>query len=206
MRTLRSELIGRAIALGAAVVLGSSLCAPAAHATYIVTLAEQGANVVATGSGSFNLTGLTMSNSGVSIISAIIPNNGAINTGPISGVLEDVYSGFTGPTTFGSKGITFADLGGGDAVGINGSAGNLYVPMGYTSGQSLTDTSTYLNQTYGGLGVTPGATYTWTWGPATDDSFVLQVSTAVPELPVFAYFGIGLIGLAVVGVRRRAQT
>jgi hypothetical protein len=54
------------------------------------------------------------------------------------------------------------------------------VPPSYMSGSLLSDTSTYDNQTFVSLGVTPG-TYEWTWGSGADaDSFTLDVP-AVPE-------------------------
>jgi hypothetical protein len=112
-------------------LLGSSLVTRPAQAGYVVTLAQRGSNVVAAGSGTIDLAGLTLSNTGVSVVSAIIPNARVTNTGPVTGVLEDVYTRFIGPTKFGSGILTFADLGSGDGVGVNGSVDNLFLPMGY---------------------------------------------------------------------------
>lgn len=42
----------------------------------------------------------------------------------------------------------------------------LQVPTGYVSGNPLSNTSTYANQTFGSLGLTPG-TYVWSWGDFT---------------------------------------
>ena len=42
-----------------------------------------------------------------------------IITGPPGGADVDLYTGFTGPTSFGSGGLFFADTGSGDIVGID---------------------------------------------------------------------------------------
>ena len=52
--------IAGAAAVGAAMLIG--LSAPSAEAGYIVDLTQQGADVVATGSGAIDLTGLTFVN------------------------------------------------------------------------------------------------------------------------------------------------
>jgi hypothetical protein len=53
------KVITVAAALGIALLIGGGLCAPPAQAGYIVTLTQQGANVVATGSGTIDTTGLS---------------------------------------------------------------------------------------------------------------------------------------------------
>ena len=113
----------------------------------------------------------------------------------------DVYTGFTGPTSFGSSSdFTAASSSSGDFVGIYGGGGfygptpQLDVPFDYVSGTPLSDTATYDNATFTSLGVTPG-TYEWTWGSgATADSFTLQIG-AVPAPPI----GRGLPVLLAVG-------
>jgi hypothetical protein len=47
-----------AAALGLAMLIGSGLSAAPAQATYLVTVVQQGNNVVATGSGTIDLAGL----------------------------------------------------------------------------------------------------------------------------------------------------
>src|SRR5262249_43717173 len=125
---------------------------------YTVTLKQMGANVMATGSGAINLTGLTFSSTenGVAGIRA--------STGDIIMVSgsSDLYTGFTGPTNFGSGGTFGPNTSNGDHVGINSSS-VLGVPAGYVSGNALSDTMTFNNSTFASLGVTPG-THEWTWG------------------------------------------
>jgi hypothetical protein len=68
---------------------------------YTVTLEEVGADVVATGSGAINLTGLTFFASGVNLTPGILPDFGLVSMGPGGAVHVDVYYGFTGPRRFG---------------------------------------------------------------------------------------------------------
>ena len=153
----------------------------AAQAGYIVTLTQQGSNVVASGSGAIDLTGLTLSGSASdSLGSGILPSQAVIVTG--AGVpSSDGYTGFTGPTSFGSGVGTLANSGNGDIVGIDGTLGVLGVPHGYMSGSALSDSAIYDNATFSSLGLVPG-TYEWTWGTGANQNFILRIGTAaVPE-------------------------
>ncbi|MGH9448470.1 MAG: PEP-CTERM sorting domain-containing protein [Terriglobia bacterium] len=180
----------------------AGLSVPQAHAgPYTVTLTQQGRNVVANGSGFIDLSGLTFNAEYSSASAALWPSNGYVNTGPTSSVPLDGYTGFTGPTSFGSGGGTSASSGSGASVEIWGSpvqygVSLLWVPSGYVSDNLLSDTSTYDNATFASLGVTPG-TYVWTWGMGANQSFTLDV----PEPSSLALLGAGLLGL--VFLRRR---
>src|SRR5262245_33863173 len=104
---------------------------------YTVTLEQMGANVVATGSGAINLTGLTFFSSGTSFTARIFASGGFIVTGPTGGSGDvDTYNGFTGPTSFGSGFFFFPNTGSGDIVGLDAQSrgGFLVVPPGYHSG------------------------------------------------------------------------
>ena len=187
-----------------AVLLG--LSSPPAQAGFLVTLTQQGNNVVANGSGSIDLTGLTISKS-IPGRAAMTPSVGSIESGPALLTGSTFYSGFTGPKSFGPGGGILADSGSGDLVSILGASGFLTVPVGYVSGNSLSDTSTYLNTTFSGLGATPG-TYVWTWGTgAHADSFTLQVgpATAAPEPATLTQLATGALGLLGYGIRRRRR-
>lgn len=199
--TFGKRMAGAAV-LGAAVLLGSTLYAVPAHADYVLTLTQVGSNVVATGNGTIDLTGLKYAAT-PSTTAEVIPHFGAIITGPTDSGLVDLYTGFSGPTNFGAGTTpTSASTGSGDLVGITAAAGELAVPSGYLSG-SLSDTATYDNATFASLGVTPG-TYTWTWGLTPDRSFTLDV--LVPEPGSLAIFGgsLLLLGAALRGRRTRA--
>jgi hypothetical protein len=160
-----------AAALGAATLISGGM---SAQAGYIVTLTQEGPNVVAMGSGPIDLTGLSPQGGGQSE-AFVHPMSAGINTGPISFVGSSFYSGYTGPTSFGSGGFTPASSDSGDIVGIGAFGIDLVVPSGYVSGNPLSDTSTYDNATFATLGVTPG-TYVWSWGTGADaDTFTLDI-------------------------------
>jgi hypothetical protein len=192
-------LIKGIASLGAAMLIG--LSAPSAQAGYVVDLTQQGSNVVATGSGAIDLTGLFSFGGSTSLSSELNPNSPAILTGPAGASSVVAYGGFTGPTNFGSGGLTFANSGSGDLVGMftpTLARVTLFVPMGYISDSSLSDTSTYDNQTFSSLGATPG-TYTWTWGSGANQNFTLVIGTVVPEPSTWAMLLLGFVGLGFMG-------
>ena len=154
-----------------------------AQAGYTVTLREVGSNVVATGSGAIDLTGLTFAGFFLHLVPAIDPQDAFIRTGSYSSV--DFYSAeFSGPTSFGGGAITYASSGSGSIVAI--SLGHiLTVPREYVSGTFLSDSATYSDQTIATLGVTPG-TYVWTWGSGANQNFTLQIPVPPPTGPPIA--------------------
>lgn len=167
-------------ALGAALLLG--LCTPSAQAAYIVTLTQQGSNVVASGSGTLDTAGLSFLGSSMGDEAGIDGSVAIIVVGPVNFQPSDDYVGFSGPVGFGDLGFITASSGSGDRVGIDNDSGELFVPAGYVSGNPLSSSAIWDNKTISGLGVTPG-TYTWNWGSgATADSFTLDIgAAAVPE-------------------------
>ena len=171
----------------------------AVRKTLSSTLTEQiGANVVGTGSGPINLTGLTFQGSVSTNGVGVLPLFGIIFTGPTGSVNVSQYAGFTGPTSFGSGGPLNANTGSGDFVGMRGGLGNLFVPQGYVSGAALSDSMTFNNATLASLGVTPG-TYVWTWGTGLpNQNFTLVIGgVGVPDGgSTVSLLGCGLLGLA----------
>ena len=129
----------------------------------------------------------------------MIPLEGIIFTGPASSAPVEEYNAraLTGPTSFGSGNGAVADSGSGDLVGV-GFGWAFVVPSDYVSGDTLSDTSTYDNQTFSSLGATPG-TYEWTWGNGANQSFAFDIE-AVPVpligrgLPVLLAVGRLLFG------------
>ena len=172
---------------------------------FMVTLDQVGANVVATGSGPINLTGLTFTGSSVSNGILITPSFGEIATGP-SGVFlnTDSYTGFTGPSSFGSGDLIFPNTGSGDLVGIHPIADFMEVPQGYVSGNALSSSMTFNNATFASLGVRQG-TFVWSWGTGLpNQNFTLIIGSGVPTPDggsTVSLLGCALLGLA--GLRRK---
>jgi hypothetical protein len=153
-----------------------------AHVT--ITIQQEGSDVVATGSGTINLTDLQFDCRGFGA-GAMYPEGGNLIEGPpsIDSPFTDDYTGITGPTTFGPGGPTYPTTGSGDAFGVIYKNGVLVLPQGYVSGAHLSATDTYFGQTFSSLGLTPG-TYTWTWGTgANADSLTVQIGTAAAVVP-----------------------
>ena len=104
-----------------AIVLAWLLSVRPAQAGYTVTLREVGPDVVATGSGPIDLTGLTFITSvDLGHNPDIDPGLGIIATGPF-GAIVDTYQGFTGGTdSFGSGRGGPPNTASGDFVEISG--------------------------------------------------------------------------------------
>jgi hypothetical protein len=184
---IRQALVTATLAL----VIACGLSVRQAQADYLVTLQQVGPNVVATGSGSIDLSGLSFQGNVLGNAGLLLPNEATVLVG--SGNL-DFYTGFSGPSSFGSAGQTNANSNSGSLVGISGKALDLFVPSGYTSNTLLSpSTSTYNNATFGSLGITPG-TYVWTWGAfAPTQKFTLD---AVPEPSSLSLLALGVILLS----------
>ena len=196
-----------AAALGAAMLIVAGLLASPAQAGYVMTLEQLSGDVVGNGSGTIDLTGLAFAGSGTLVSANIGPSLGYINNG-LGGATLDVYTGFTGPTSFGSGGITGASSGSGDADGIVSSSSIyglplIWVPSGYVSNSLLSDTATYAGESFASLGMTPGI-YVWTWGSGSDrDSFTINIrAAAVPEPTGLALLALPM-GLFILAKRRR---
>jgi hypothetical protein len=182
-----------------AIVIMCGFSLRSAQAGYIVTLRQIGPDVVAIGSGTIDLADLTLLFSNDPTVNArLIPEVAQIVMGSTTGGnVSDFYTGFSGPTNFGSGFITDASAGAGDSVALYNyppfGANELGVPTGYVSGNPLSDRDIYSGQTFSTLGVTPG-TYVWTWGTGVHaDSFTLR---AVPDSgSTFGLLSVAFVGL-----------
>jgi PEP-CTERM motif len=191
-------------ALSAALAIGLGLSASPGRAAYVVTLDQDGSEVIATGSGSIDTAsfiGGFVGAATANVYAAI----GEITTGPlISFTVASFLAPLSGPTSFGSGGLFPPTSGSGDLVGLQNGAdlSVVYLPAGYVSGDMLSGTSTYVGQSLSSLGVTPG-TYVWTWGtPGVDaDSFTL-IAAIVPEPSTWAMLLLGFAALGWAGLRK----
>lgn len=183
--------------LAAAAVLAAPF--PEARAVYILTLAQSGNDLVATGTGSLNIT---------TLFHAYNNNSGGnLNASQAWLYIGDAgpgpwLRGLSGPANFGFGSTQFFGAGSGPLVGVYG--GNyLQVPQNYVSGTDLgTSTATFANASLASAGLTPGS-YVYNWGSgANADSFTVNIS-AVPEPSTWAAVaaGVGLLGVA--RLRRR---
>jgi hypothetical protein len=182
-------------------VTASVFCVRAAGA-YTVTLQQVGSNVVATGSGAINLTGLTSAGQYFNLV-GVEANEGFITTGATENIIPgytgllDAYSGFTGPASFGSGGLFVASTSSGDPVSIFGLIGRLYVAEGYVSGNFLSDSMTFNKATFASLGLTPG-TYVWSWGDGgANQNFTLEIGSVPDGGSTVVLLGCALLGVAV---------
>lgn len=194
-----------AAAVALAVLAVGMATAPQAQAAYIETLEQVGGDVVATGSGSIDLTDLTFNDSETSL-SSIAPVVGEILLGSAVSEQVSTYGGATGPSNFGTGGLTFASSGTGAGVAISDES-YIGVPLDYVSSSALgTSTATWAGTTLSALGVTVG-TYTYTWGIGADaDSFTLYAGVnppAVPEPDSLVLLAAGLAWIALARLRDR---
>jgi hypothetical protein len=179
-----------------------------AEASVVIDISQTGGDVVATGGGTLDLTGLTFFESApVGGMGAVIPSLGTAIVGP--DVVADLYEGASGPASFGPGLLTFGSDNSGLAFGV---AGSLFafpvvaVPNGYVSGAPLLGSSTFAGETIASLGLTPGTyVYTWNSAPADDDSLTVNVS-GVPEASTWAMMVLGFIGLGFAAFRRSHKT
>ena len=158
-----------------AIVLAWLLSVRAAQAGYTVTLQQVGPDVVATGSGAIDLTGLTFSGGW---------GLGAYYTGHTIGATS--FGGFP----LNSSSVITVSSGHFAYIRTTGTHEFVLRVPGYVSGTALSGSATYSGQTFASLGVTPG-TYVWTWGTGANQNFTLQV--AAPQILFESDFQSGTI-------------
>jgi hypothetical protein len=194
----------------AALLLGVSATGLPARAAFVVTMQQEGSDVIATGSGTINTGAMTFEGLGEGGNDYVVPEGDDMLIGQPGEFTGQYNTAIDGPTNFGDGSVTDSPTGAGDELIFTGTNGSIYLPLGYISGASLSDTATFSDSTFASLGITPG-TYTWTWGSGdTADSFTLD-AVAVPEPTTAGLLSMSLLGLlarrrcAVVGIAEKVR-
>jgi hypothetical protein len=148
---------------------------------FTVNVSQVGPNVVWSGSGSFNLTDLTLNQNLPGVTGGYNKSFAQFVVGSSSPVNATTYSGSsftTFPANFGSGSGTPPSSSSGSIFGVVQTSGTggpreVLVPQGYTSGTEISGSMTYNSQTIAGMGLTPG-TYTWSWGTGGNTSTIVM--------------------------------
>ena len=138
-------------------------------AGFTATVSQVGPNVVWSGSGSFNLTNLTLNQNIPGVSAGYNAQNAQFIIGPSSNVSTYSGSSFTvHPSSFGGIGSAAVSSTSGSVFGIVQTGGitaprEVLVPQGYVSGTVISGSATFNSTTIAGMGLTSG-TYVWQWG------------------------------------------
>ena len=171
-----------------------------ARGHFVFTLAQMGPNLLLSGSGTLNLSGLIVSSYTPMDSAYANPYLGILIGGPADYNSVPEYEGLLGPTGFGSGGGVNGTSGSGDVVAVAGYEGALSVPQGYVSDAPLSDIATFADTTLSDLGAVPGV-YVYTWGSGADaDSLTVNI---VPEPSTWAALSLGAAAVGLLTLRRR---
>lgn len=171
----------------------------AASALLTINIYESDSGVEASYSGTVNTNDLTPYAS--STITGGIGASFGIGWSPsiTPGVPADIWSGLIPPDPFAEGPLVFPQTdNGGDPLFL--AANYIYLPAGYVSGSSISNSMFFTGQTFASIGLIPG-TYTWIWGSGADaDSVVMTLSTSEVPGPL-PLFGVG----AAIGFTRQLR-
>ncbi|MBW8780905.1 MAG: hypothetical protein JF599_03320 [Verrucomicrobia bacterium] len=193
-RSAKVALFGKILAG----LVGVFALAVSARAAVTINIQQVGSDVVATSSGSLNLSGLGLvtanGSTGANFMSVA---NGYISLGTPGS--STVYSGFSTSGSLGSGGFTSASSSSGDITAPDKADGYLFLPHNYVTGASLASTATWLSTNFTTLGLTDGASLTYTWS---GDAITVNVVSAIPEPATVAFLS-GSSALLLVAIYRR---
>src|ERR1700735_1977714 len=151
--------------IAAAAALGVALIGTSAHAALIIDIDQVGPDVVATMSGSIDMTGLVNTNQPSGDFTTGFMESGADNLSMQSvGVGNgNIFAGITGPATFGTDttGATASSSTGGSFHLEFAAEPLFFLPDSYVSGASLSGTDTWAGTTLAQLGLTSGTSFTY---------------------------------------------
>jgi hypothetical protein len=151
-----------------------------ASTDFTVTVSQVGPDVVWSGSGSFNLTDLTLNENIPSVSAGFNQNLAQFIVGSASSATTYSGSSFiTFPTNFGSGSGLPPSSSSGSIFGIVQTGGpsgprEVLVPQGYVSGTVISGSTTYNGQTIAGIGFTSG-TYVYSWGSGGNASSITLI-------------------------------
>lgn len=192
-----------------AALMGIVLASQVQSATMTFTFTEVGGDVQLDASGSFDIS------SGTSLGSQVLSGNTIV--GAADGLIqlfpantEVAFYGISVPSlSFGSVGFAGGLPTGNDVIGFcsvaacnNVYGGVLYVPLGYTSGDELSNSATFANNTFAWLGLALGETV-FNYGD--DDQIIVRVVDSVAQVPVPASLSLMLAGIGGLAFARRRQ-
>ncbi|MBL0871643.1 MAG: PEP-CTERM sorting domain-containing protein [Phycisphaerales bacterium] len=163
-----------------------------ASAAVTFTIAEAGGNVVITGSGSINTTGMTS----LFVTGWTLPYNASDGIGVGSGPVS-AYAGLTGPLLGPGASVPVASTATGDPFGFTKFNGRFLLPQNYVSGSPLFGTASYFGQSYTSMGFVPG-TYVFNLNNGTGSD---TMTVIIPAPGAAAMLGLG--GMMAVRRRRR---
>jgi len=177
------------LAIGTSILLA---CSPA-QAVIRLVVEQVGNDVVVTGSGSAITGGLNSAGDITDFTNVLTDSQSYAGPAAFADGSVTFWNGLSGPQLFGSdpavtenpdQATSTGQLFGIFATGSNGSA-QLVLPTGYSSGASLSGTSTFTSRTLAQLGFTSGQVFTWSWGSgATADRLNLEVNPVPAPLPM----------------------
>jgi hypothetical protein len=184
------------VGLGLGVIFWPSI---AAHSAIVLTVKQDGNDVVVIGSGSANTTSLLnppgsptpeLDYTNVLWDNQIYAGPDAFNGVPPQ-VDVNLWSGINGPLSFNTDPLiapAYPDSGSGDLFGIYiDNVTNkplLVLPILYGSGNPLNGTSRFDGSTLSSLGLNPGV-FTWSWGMGLNaDSFELRIEPVPVPAPL----------------------
>lgn len=189
----------------AGAVLGvAMMTAGVANAAVVINISETAVGVLASGSGSFDTTGLVRSSFPNGFSTGLNGGLGVIRFG-----LGNNAAGFqtvatSGPATFGSAGpYRDATTAVGPNFGISAFNNSVILPDNYISGSALIGEMVFLGSTLNSLGLTIG---TYVYRSANNETVTLNIGPAavVPEPASWAMMTLGVAGIGYTLRRRRA--
>ncbi len=179
--------------LGIVVIFWPSI---AARSAIVLTVKQDGNDVVVIGSGSANINDLTNPDQDDDYTNILTDSQ--IYAGPAAftddlntpDVAVNLWSGITGPLSFGNDPnfTAIPESGNGDLFGIDAGSGIgqsvLVLPLNYQSGADLNGTSRFNNVTLADLGLSPGV-FSWNWGTDPNaDSFQIRIEPVPVPAPL----------------------